>query len=351
MTRQRQIEAHLRSEILSGSRKPGSRLPNYDEFQKQYGVARATMLYAIRQLKEAGLIESRGRGGLFVPQRPPHLCRYAIVFPDSFADSNLFIKAFLAAIPPVEAETGYAIEVFDRVRNEDGNASYARLLAEHAKGRLGGVLFLTRPREYLDPLTCPILTDPALPRIALDGITYPGVTIYSHDALEMIRMGTRMLIERGVRRLGIIGWGWGDQHSDPRRLALETAPGLRCDEPWRLLCTGPHLFSLVRNLTHLLLAGDPAQRPDGLLVLDDHLADQVGLGVIDAGRRGAVQIVSSGNYPPPKDLPVPVTWLGWRPQDLLISALRDLASARAGAQLPALRSFPPQPFPDVSTSA
>lgn len=102
----------------------------------------------------------------------------------------------------------------------------------------------------------------------------------------------------------------------------------------------------MRNLTCLLLAGDPTQRPDGLLLLDDHFADQVGLGVIDAGRAGKVHLVACGNLPPPEHLPVPVTWMGWRLQEMLSAAICDLASARAGTKFPGSRIFQPRQYID-----
>jgi DNA-binding LacI/PurR family transcriptional regulator len=197
---------------------------------------------------------------------------------------------------------------------------------------------------YMDLNTCPILTDPTLPRIAISAPVDPGITTFCMDACETVRLGTRMLWEHGVRRMGIIGLGWWDAQPDPRRIAAEAAPGMQIEESWRLFTNGLCIYALARNLTRLLLDGDPAQRPDGILVLDDHLTSQVGLGVLDAGRSDSVRIVSSCNFPPPEGMPVPVQWIGQNPRRILTMAMRDLAAARAGTALPRIRTLAPEPF-------
>ena len=178
MGKQHLIEAVLPTAILDGSLPPGAQLPNYDELQ-EHQVARATVLYAVRRLKEAGLVVSRGRNGLFVADRPPHLHRFGLVFPSIYGEGNLFIRGIVDAIPQVEADQGCAIEVFSRLDGAAGNESYRRLRDEHALGRLGGVVFVTPPEEYLDLATCPLMNDAGLPRIAFSGHASPGVTTYN----------------------------------------------------------------------------------------------------------------------------------------------------------------------------
>ena len=92
--------------------------------------------------------------------------------------------------------------------------------------------------------------------------------------------GVRLLAAAGAARLGIIGWGWDDLLPDPRLLAAEAAPALRCDETWRLLVT------------------------------DDHLVDKVGLSMIDAGCAGQVRLMALGSLPPRVQAPVPASWIG-----------------------------------------
>jgi GntR family transcriptional regulator len=66
-----QLADVLRSEILDGTRRPGSQLPTESEFQNDYGVSRTTVRTALRELIGQGLVVSRkGYGSYVRDQRP-----------------------------------------------------------------------------------------------------------------------------------------------------------------------------------------------------------------------------------------------------------------------------------------
>lgn len=63
-----QIAAQLRQEIDSGKHAPGSRLPSMDELAAQYDVNKITVLKALAELKNEGVIYSTPAQGTFVTQ-------------------------------------------------------------------------------------------------------------------------------------------------------------------------------------------------------------------------------------------------------------------------------------------
>jgi DNA-binding transcriptional regulator YhcF (GntR family) len=67
----RQLADELRSEIRSGKRARGSKLPTESEFQAEYGVSRTTVRGALRLLETEGLVVTRKGYGSFVRERPP----------------------------------------------------------------------------------------------------------------------------------------------------------------------------------------------------------------------------------------------------------------------------------------
>jgi GntR family transcriptional regulator len=67
----RQLADELRSEIRSGKRPGGSRLPTESEFQADYGVSRTTARAALRLLETEGLVVTRKGYGSYVRERPP----------------------------------------------------------------------------------------------------------------------------------------------------------------------------------------------------------------------------------------------------------------------------------------
>ncbi|MEV6985356.1 GntR family transcriptional regulator [Sphaerisporangium sp. NPDC051017] len=64
------IAAELRGAILDGGLPPGARLPRHADLARQYGVSEIVVRQAIDALKNAGLVETRGRGGTWVRERP-----------------------------------------------------------------------------------------------------------------------------------------------------------------------------------------------------------------------------------------------------------------------------------------
>jgi DNA-binding GntR family transcriptional regulator len=65
-----QLAALLRTQIESGERSPGSRLPTIMQLSEQYGVATATVTKALRILKREGLVIGSTGHGTFVTEHP-----------------------------------------------------------------------------------------------------------------------------------------------------------------------------------------------------------------------------------------------------------------------------------------
>lgn len=65
----RQIETDVRDRIRSGDLVPGAQLPTEIELMDQYGVSRATVRQALRELVAEGLVEIRRGLGTYVTQR------------------------------------------------------------------------------------------------------------------------------------------------------------------------------------------------------------------------------------------------------------------------------------------
>jgi DNA-binding transcriptional regulator YhcF (GntR family) len=61
-----QIRAQIAAHVESGELQPGDRLPTVRRLAEDLGVAPNTVARAYRELEQAGVIETRGRGGSFV---------------------------------------------------------------------------------------------------------------------------------------------------------------------------------------------------------------------------------------------------------------------------------------------
>ncbi|MEV7012475.1 GntR family transcriptional regulator [Streptosporangium sp. NPDC051022] len=65
------VAAELREAILRGDHPPGTRLPKHADLARRYDVSEIVIRKAIDDLKNQGLVETRGRGGTTVRERPP----------------------------------------------------------------------------------------------------------------------------------------------------------------------------------------------------------------------------------------------------------------------------------------
>ena len=80
--RQPEILKTLRKRITDGEFPPGAALPLRHALLAEYGSSVATFQKCINQLIQEGFLESRGIKGTVVSEYPPHLCSYALVFPE-----------------------------------------------------------------------------------------------------------------------------------------------------------------------------------------------------------------------------------------------------------------------------
>jgi DNA-binding GntR family transcriptional regulator len=61
-----QVRSDLERRIGSGEYRPGQRLPSIPQLMERYGVARVTIVKAVRALSAEGLVETRPGWGTFV---------------------------------------------------------------------------------------------------------------------------------------------------------------------------------------------------------------------------------------------------------------------------------------------
>ncbi len=123
VSKQIEIAAVLRRQIVLGSHAPGSKLPTWDELERQFRVSRPTLRLALGDLKAQGFIEPDSTRGTFVAQRPPHRHRYGLIFhesPENIGWNRLYAAlAHQAAV--LSNTTDRKIEIFTKVAFTESN--------------------------------------------------------------------------------------------------------------------------------------------------------------------------------------------------------------------------------------
>lgn len=328
-----EILEHLRRRIVSGEFPPGSKLPNRPELLAEYSVSVSAFQKCINQLIEWNFLESRGMKGIRVTANPPHLSRYALVFPtlpdhNELPDDTLY-RSVKYELPAFQAEHPEIYFEFYRTGTAEApvTAEFERLLADVSRGLLAGIIFFffapsREIQKKLGNFPCVVVSrDPNDTQHH-----YPFITF---DTVELFRMCRERLLERGAKRIAVL------VHSMLASARLTQIAELCADgraftpPEWILGLfheTGRPV--LKRNLIRLLFSGLAGQRPDSLIVLNENLLPIACDALAELGLTPGVdvRIASHSNYPFEKE-PLPqVDYFVFQVHDILENSFQQLTA-------------------------
>lgn len=324
------IVAMLRSEILSGQRAPGERLPTYDALIEQFAITRPTVARVLRELRKEGLIEVNGTRRIFVASSFPHNTRYLWV--TSERPGSLEWTCFMATILDLieRGETGIDGEVIPLV-GVDGRANnpeYQRLCDAVSHGSVAGLFLMNSATVYL----LPALQAPGLPRVAIWApLPHAGLTRLDIDSL-LERAATRL--RKKGRRVAVIS---------PHALNLAhaqkalTKQGFSKDRVWALQVSAVG----CDQMTELLF--ERTDRPDAVFITDDNLVQPFLAGLKRAKRKAGkdVYVLAHCNWPKPVGLAEGVEHIGFDVREVFIAGKECIDQQRAGQASP-MRLVPPR---------
>ncbi len=92
-----QLQRQLADGVADGTLRPGTRLPPVRTLATELGLAPNTVAKVIRELEQAGVLETRGRQGTFVAlaehRREAHAREAARAFVDAAKQAGLTVEA------------------------------------------------------------------------------------------------------------------------------------------------------------------------------------------------------------------------------------------------------------------
>ena len=335
----------LRRRIASGELSPGSRLPTQRALRRELNANIVTVGRAIDQLKADGFIATEGARGTFVTAHPPHLFRYALVFPSHPSDLSWprNWEALAKEAAAIQQEGTFDIPVYYDVDNENRGISVdcARLLGDVRAHRLAGVIFASHPWVVKGT---PLLDEPGIPRVAFmepEPATYPNVASVTTAVEALIDRSLDYLASKGRKRLGIMTLPKivGEHTETIRQKAA--ARGLETRPYWTQSVSELYPIS-ARACVHVMMRSGQADRPDALLITDDNLVEQATGGLLDAGVRAPkdVDVVVHCNFPWPTSSAVPVTRIGFDALHILKACIKSIDEQRLGGVIPSPVTIP-----------
>lgn len=335
-----EIVAHLRRRITSGELAPGSRLPTYRGLQTLLQANMVTVSRAIDQLKGEGFIDTQGSRGTFVVDHPPHLFRYALVFPSHPSDTDWprFWEALAKEAGTIERDGPCEMPIYYDVNqiSHPGSASYAKLVEDVRAHRFAGLIFAADPWVVSGT---PLLSEPGMPRVSItrpQPADFPNVATVGLDTEGLIHKAFDYLAARGRKRLAVLSVPTevdrllGTITREAARRGMET-------RPYWIQAVSPILPKPAQACMHLLMHDGQSQRPDALFVTDDNLVEYATAGLVDAGVRvpDALDVVAHCNFPWPTTGALPVRRIGFDARECLRACVKSIDAQRQNKVMPA----------------
>lgn len=302
------IAATLRKQLADGAYQAGDRFPSQNELAVTFQTSTVSVREAVLLLVQEGLLERRFGSGTYATGRRPELFVAVISELDLAhpATSPSFLVTMQAARRCL-AQQGIQSRVYMGHSAPFGEESPLQLsswdfLHDLEAGRISGVIAVATIPWLVE---CPVGQRP-IPIV--NGCDIDGVPFWHED--DLVRLGVKVLAEKQCRRVACIKTG-----TRPHTLGLFDRFTALCAESG--LTTRPEWLKAV-PFAHEHGDGvaafqavwqSHAEKPDGLLVLDDVLYRDLAYALIVNGIRVPqdLVVVSHANAPDARPMrPEPV---------------------------------------------
>jgi len=323
----------LRSEIVGGAAKPGSRLPTQAELAKRFGTSGATVQHALKQLIREGFISAQPRRGTFVADDPPHLCHYGILFHSQPSVSSTWQQFWVALereAALLREEGRRRLSMFYGIHGWAAGKDMDRLVDLVVHHRLAGLIFTSDPYHIEGS---PLIAEPRIPRVA--------ITFRKSEAFVSVVLDSCSLWQR-----------WVDvcRARDAKQVGVLVTPKYSCADmkaffEERGLKLRPELVQAVRledaewasNAVQLMLHADRECRPEVLIIADDNLVPHATAGIAASGVSvpSDVEVLAHTNFPWPTPSSVPVRRFGYDVRRVLQTCIDLIDQMRAERAVPA----------------
>jgi len=338
------VARRLRANILNGVWKPGDRLPTRVELEDHFQVSTATVQKAVSRLATDGFVNARGRLGTFVTDSPPHLTRIGIVFHTLVQiHESRFHRALQSAAIELESNGRTRLVSYSNVDAATRTPSYRKLIADIEDHRLAGVILLTDGQDARRRFESLNLWDGRVKLVFFGRDAVPGATgLTIEPAAERV---LHDLAGRGRRRLAVLHAAFapaiGLSPIMSQWLATAQQLGIEARPEW-FFPVHPYTPQAAASITRLLMSLPENQRPDALVVTDDHLVEEATRGVRDSGVVAGkdVLVYVHCNFPWPPPSLVEVRRYGFDARRLLRAAVDVIEQELDGQPPPAVVTLP-----------
>ncbi len=343
---------HLRAQIACGVLRLGSRLPVRIQLARDLRISQSTLQRVIDGLAAEGFVQTRGKLGTFVVERPPFVDTYALVFPFDPQIPHEWTKfnATLLAAAADLLKSGLKLPSYYNILQYHSldSPSHNQLVKDIVEHRIGGIIFASPPHNVV---TSPIMTHPGIPRVVMG--TFPGLWGVDLAGVSFYTKALDYFAARGRKRLAIVSVPrlapcQGDNDSYVREAQARSIKL----EFWSRQFVWQGYPLAAENAVAALMHGPADSRPDALLIWDDNLVEHAVIGLIRSGFHvGAdVDVVAHANYPIASPSALPVRRLGYDAREVLARCIEAIRAQHQGERQPRQAHVDPVWDQDISPS-
>lgn len=336
-----QVVEAIKNEILSGRYQPGQKLPSEAALVKRFGASRITVGRALRELRQAGLIQSRAGSGSFVGPAASgdEGLLFGLLIPN-LGDTEIFgpICQGMSQAPQARKNALLWGNIAPDPKTKDEQTW--ELCQQYIVKKVAGVFFAPLERTPASDETnhrvISALERAEIPVVLLDRCILPYPRRSRHDliGIDHRRAGymiTEHLLNLGCRRIAFVGY--------PNSAATVTA---------RIGGYRDALFTAGLSVTQDLvqnLDGEQAGevgalmeklQPDGIVCANDRTAGHLMQGLIQMSYRipKDVRIVGIDDVEYASLLPVPLTTVRQPCKEIGIAAVAAMLERVAAPDMP-----------------
>src|ERR1700726_3162252 len=211
-----QVVEAVKNEILSGRYQPGQKLPSEAALVKRFGASRITVGRALRELRQAGLIQSRAGSGSYVSPAAAgeNGLLFGLLIPN-LGDTEIFgpICQGMSEAPQARKNALLWGNSVSDARTKDEQA--LQLCQQYISKKVAGVFFAPLERitgsDQANHRVISELERARIPVVLLDRciLPYPRRTAHDLIAIDHRRAGyivTEHLLKLGCRRIAFVAY-------------------------------------------------------------------------------------------------------------------------------------------------
>jgi DNA-binding transcriptional regulator YhcF (GntR family) len=343
--KQTMIIGDLKQLIVEGELPIGGRLPTHVALAQQYGVSTVTIQRSLDRLRADGFIVARGGRGTFVTDNPPHATTDGIVFGSDLtsadasrtaAVSNFMDTMAQIALRPRPANSRQ-LNTYFGVDAAMPNDDRARLLDDIRAYRVGGLIFMSPSLSFSSALMGKVSSVGLTSMLGRDDMA--GVHL---DWFKMLEMAVQRLRAHRRRRVALLTLAGTFPAEITRFTDIATAHGLQTDPHW-IMGVDPLQARWAGTAVQLMMRQPPAERPDCLIITDEHLVADAARGLVEdrVSVPDELDIVGHCSFPQVAPCVLPMSRIGFDLPKLLATFVNLLDQQRAGDTVPQVTHFLP----------